>query len=403
MDVFVARQPILDKNNNIFGYELLFRDSYDNFYNEKDGDKATLEVVRNSYLNIGMDKIVGEKKAFINFTENVLKTEIFSAMSPKSVIVEILENVEPSEDIIEACKKIKALGYKIALDDFVFDIKYKDIIELADIIKVDFITTKGYKRKAIIDNIKSNNIKFIAEKVETLEDFNEAVSFGYSYFQGYYFSKPIIIPGKEIPKNKKIYIELLTEVNSKDFSFKNIENLIKKDVSLSYQLLKTLNSAKYCLKRNITSIKQALIILGEKEIKKWLYFVAIKSIGDNEPKVIVIESLIRAKFTEQIFVESGASSKSLNAYLIGLLSMIDVILERPLEEVLAEVLVPTEVKNALLHLEINEYSKALDLILCYEKAKWNEVMLLANDLNIEKMDLGKTYLDALNWADMDEI
>lgn len=403
MDVFVARQPILDKNNKIFGYELLFRDSYDNFYNEKDGDKATLEVVRNSYLNIGMDKIVGENKAFINFTENVLKTEIFSAMSPKSVIVEILESVEPSEDIIEACKKIKALGYKIALDDFVFDIKYKDIIELADIIKVDFLTTKGYKRKAIIDNIKSNNIKFIAEKVETLEDFNEAVYFGYSYFQGYYFSKPIIIPGKKIPENKKIYIELLKEVNSKDFSFENIENLIKKDVSLSYQLLKTLNSAKYCLKRNITSIKQALIILGEKEIKKWLYFVAIKSIGDNEPKVIVTESLVRAKFTEQIFVDSGASSKSLNAYLIGLLSMIDVILERPLEEVLAEVLVPIEVKNALLHIEKNEYSKALDLILCYEKAQWNEVMLLANDLNIENMDLGKAYLDALNWANMDAV
>lgn len=401
MNVFLARQPILDKSNKIYGYELLFRDSSENSYNEKDGDKATLEVVRNSYLNIGMDKVVGESKAFINFTENLLKTDVFSSMSPKKVIVEILETVEPNKEIIEACKKIKEMGYEIALDDFAYDKKYKEMVELADIIKVDFIATRGVKRKQIIDSIKNNHIRFVAEKVETIEDFNEAVSYGYTYFQGYYFSKPVIIQGKKIPENKKIYIELLKEVNSKRFSIEIIENLIKKDVYLSFQLLKTLNSAKYCFKDNITSIKQALILLGEDEIKKWIYFITVKSIGNKESKVIVNESIVRAKFTEEIFEEAGHPHKSLNAYLIGLLSMIDVILERPLCEILEEILVPKAVKNALLHVEINEYSKVLDLIVCYEKAKWNEVNSLVNQLNINNVDLGKAYLSALNWANSD--
>ena len=175
MDVFLARQPILDRFNKLFGYELLFRNSEKNIYQSEDGDKATITVIKNSFINIGIDKVTGGKKAFINFTENILKSDIFTVLSPKSVIVEILEDIEPTEEVLELCKKLKRLGYIIALDDFVYSNKYRKLIEIADIIKVDFKITKGYERKKVIDQVNSPHIKFLAEKVETIE--NKQINF----------------------------------------------------------------------------------------------------------------------------------------------------------------------------------------------------------------------------------
>lgn len=268
MDVFLARQPIFDRFNKLFGYELLFRDSEKNIYQSEDGDKATIEVLKNSFINIGIEKVTGGKKAFINFTENILKSDIFTILPPKSVIVEILEDIEPTEEILELCKKLKKIGYVIALDDFVYSDKYRNLIEIADIIKVDFKITKGYERRKVIDQVNSEDILFLAEKVETMEEFNEAVSFGYSYFQGYYFSKPLIILGKRISENKAVHMKLMQEINSDSFTIDRIENLIKRDLSLSFKLLKLINSANYCFVSEIKSMKQALALLGEKEIKK---------------------------------------------------------------------------------------------------------------------------------------
>ena len=187
METFVARQPILDKNNKVIAFELLFRDSNLNTYNYHDGDDATLAVIRNSYFDIGMNKIIGNKIAFINFTANLLKSDIVNMLNSESVIIEILENIEPDDEIIDACKRLKEKGFMIALDDFIFDEKYRKLVELADIIKIDFRITKGIERKNIITRINSKNVKFLAEKVETMEEFKEAVSYGYSLFQGYYF------------------------------------------------------------------------------------------------------------------------------------------------------------------------------------------------------------------------
>lgn len=202
MNAFIARQPIFDCNNNVFGYELLFRNGSQNFYNSLDGNAATLNVISNTFYSLGVDTVTNGKKAFINFTEELLKREIATLLPPELVIVEILENIEPTDEIISVCKKLKDKGYTLALDDFVFDTKYNKLIELADIIKVDFTITKGYERRNIISKINSNKIKFLAEKVENIDEFREAQSYGYSYFQGYYFSKPVILSGKDMYKNR---------------------------------------------------------------------------------------------------------------------------------------------------------------------------------------------------------
>ncbi|MCI1946495.1 EAL and HDOD domain-containing protein [Clostridium luticellarii] len=403
MDIFLARQPIMDKSGKIFGYELLFRkNDMKNQYNFSDGDAATIKVMQNTLINIGMCKIVGNKKAFINFTRNILKSGLYSVISFKNVVIEILENISPAEEIVKSCETLKKNGFTIALDDFIFNDKYIELIKLADIIKVDFIMTRGDERKEVINAVKSinPNLKFLAEKVETPEEFDEAVSLGYSYFQGYYFSKPQIIKGKKIPVNKVIYLNLIKELNSEEFSIENVENLIKKDVSLSYEILKMINSAKYFFKDRIISIRQAIALLGEKEIKKWIYFMCMKPICDDRPQIVMIESLLRAEFSELLAKKNKKSSQnSFNAYLTGIMSLMDVILQKPLYEILDELMIPQEVKNALVGRERNYYSKILDIVISYQKGEWAKSIMMASYLDIDRQDLAISYLKTIKWLD----
>jgi len=398
MDIFLARQPIVDRFYNLVAYELLFRNSDKNIYQNEDGDKATIEVIKNSFINMGIDKVTGGKRAFINFTENILKSDIFTVLSPKLVIVEILEDVQPTEEILELCRKLKRLGYTIALDDFIYSSKYKDLIKIADIIKVDFKITKGNERKKVIEQVNSKNIKFLAEKVETIEEFNEAVLFGYSYFQGYYLSKPLMISGKRLAENKQIHIKLLQEINNDDFTIDSIENLIKRDLSLSFKLLKLINSANYGFIGEIKSIKQALALIGEKEVKNWLYLIVFRTIGEDKPGIILINSLTRAKFAELIAARTGTVINYFNAYLIGMLSMINLLLDRPLDEILEELLIPTEVKDTLNGINDNRYSKLLDLIIEYENGQWSRVSKISKELNLDEKQLPDAYYEALLYA-----
>ncbi|MFL0197645.1 EAL and HDOD domain-containing protein [Clostridium sp. WILCCON 0269] len=397
MDIFIARQPIFDRFNRIYGYEILFRDNIrENKCSENDGDNATIEVIKNSFFYIGMDKIVQNRMAFINFTENILTSEVFKLISPETVVIEILENVKPSHKVINACKILKRMGFILALDDFILDEEHKKFINFVDIIKVDFRITQGYERKKIIDNVKSKKIKFLAEKIETINEFNEAKQYGYVYFQGYYFSKPIIISGKKIPENKIVYIKLLKEVNSKETSMKNIENLIKNDVSLSYDLLKIINSAQFCLKNRIKSIKHAIIYFGENKIKEWINLICIKSITNDKPEIVTINTLVRAYFAESIFIKSGLLEKSSDAFLTGMFSLIDTILERPLKEILEELSISSEIKSALLGEKNNYYSKVLKLIVAYEKEKWDEVTHLQLDFHLKSTDLISSYFESIH-------
>ncbi|WP_315113959.1 HDOD domain-containing protein [Clostridium intestinale] len=398
MDIFLARQPIFDKKNKIIAYELLFRTGILNKYNSVDGDNATIEVIKNTLFNFGIEKIAKSKKVFINFTENILKSNILDLLSPEYVVVEILEDIEPTLEIINICKKLKEMKYTIALDDFVFHNKYKSLMEFVDIIKVDFRITNGEERKEVIKKIKNKNIKFLAEKVETIEEFNDAVKYGYSYFQGYYLSKPVVISGKKIPENKIIHMRLLEELNSKDFSLEKVEELIKKDISLSYKLLRIVNSAEFGLKHKVTSIKQALSYTGEIQVKKWLYLVSIKAIGDDRPDFIIFESLARAKFGELIFLKTRFKNDSFNAYLTGMLSLVDVILEKPIDEILEEILVDEEVKSALIGEKNNKYGFLLSLILNYEQGKIDKIFELMEYFNISTDELRSSYMEAIEWS-----
>ncbi|MBV4415437.1 HDOD domain-containing protein [Clostridium tyrobutyricum] len=403
MDIFLARQPILDKYGKIISYEILFRNSgTGNTYKFNDGDEATIKVMQNILINIGMEKIVGHKKAFINFTENILKSDLYSLIPSENVVIELLEDIVPSENVVNSCRILKKSGFTIALDDFVFNDSYTELVKLADIIKVDFLLTKGQERKGVLDTARNINpdLKFLAEKVETLDEFNEALSLGYSYFQGYYFSKPQIVKGKKIEGNKLIYLKLIKELSSKKFSLENIQNLIKKDVSMSYEILKLINSAKYYFKNKIKSINHAVSLLGENEIKKWLYFICMKPICSNRPQIVMLESLLRAEFLEKLAKKTALSKNSSNFYLMGIMSLMDVILQMPLIKVLDELMISKDIKYALTGRESNYYSKMLDIVISFRTGNWDKSMLMASSyFNLNCRDLQNCYMESIRWVD----
>lgn len=397
MEVFVARQPILNTNKNVAYYELLFRANKENYYNQVDGDKATLDVITNSFTLIGMKNLTNGKRAFINFTEGLLLNETALLLPKDKVVIEILETVTPTARLVECCKKLKARGYQLALDDFVFKSDYEELIQLADYIKVDFLITKGEERKNIIKKVNNSNIKFLAEKVETIEDFNEAVNLGYTYFQGYFFSKPTILSANEIPTSNLCSYELLKFFKEDTFRVDDIENVIKKNVALSYKLLKYINSATLGLRSEVKSIKQALVLMGKKELMKWISLVTIRDFSDTNSEAVMDISIVRAKFGEAIAEKINFKSRASEIFIMEMFSNIDVLLNQPMEQALVDLPLADDIKAALLG-EENIFKFINDLIFYYENGDFRMLSECSHRLNISEKDISELYTQALEWA-----
>ena len=395
MDVYVARQAIFDVNKEVVAYELLFRNSKNiNKFIAIENSNPTLDVIRNSFSIIGLDKVTGGKLAFINFDETLIKSGVIEAFTKDCIVVEVLETVKPDKAIIECCKNLKAKGYIIALDDFEYNEEFDELIKYIDIIKVDFIITKGKERKEIMHRIKNKNIKFLAEKVETEEEYKEAVGYGYSYFQGYFFCKPVIISGKDISGYKFTYMNLIKELDKENINIKNIENLIKNDVSLSYKLLKAANSAHYSMKRKITSIADAIMIIGLKELKKWIFLMTLENMGENNIDELVKMSLLRATFGELLSNEIQPKVYGFDAFLTGLFSLMDALMKIPIENILSELPISKDVKDALLGNE-NILLNLLKLIMKYEKGDWEGVNELIKEFGLDEELVSSCYFEAI--------
>ncbi len=398
MDKFIARQPIFDRKNRVVAYELLYRSGRENYYDGNDGEMATMSVISNSLYSSNVKAITNNTRAFINFTEKLILKEIATLLSPKDVVIEILETVEPNSEIIEACKNLKNKGFVIVLDDFIFHEKYIKLIELADIIKVDFRITQGIERKKIFKVLKINNkIKFLAEKVETTEEYIEALDLGYSYFQGYYFSKPVTMSTKQIPSNKYITLKIFNLLNKEDMDIDELEDLVLKDVGLSYKVLKLINSSAYAMISKVTSVKYAITLLGRKEIAKWLYVVLLNELNESNSNEIVKVALQRANFCENICKLSKYKRKAYSTYVTGLFSVMDAILNCPMEAVINDIYLPDEVKDALLGNK-NVLNEILDLAINYEKGEWDRVVACSEKLQIDVNEISEIYLGSLEWS-----
>ena len=399
MDIFVARQPIFNTKKEVVAYELLYRNSRVNAFAGIDGDTATSTLITNSLLVLGLDTLTQNKKAFINFTFTHLKEETPFLFSKDALVVEILEDVVPDQHLVEICKNLKKSGFILALDDFVADSleKYKEIYPYIDIIKVDFMKSSTLEQKHIVQTLESYRLTFLAEKVEKESEFISATQQGYSLFQGYFFSKPIIIDGKAITPSKFAQFQLLNELSQLEPDVNVLSQITQRDLSISYKILRLVNSAAFRRTSEIKSIKQALVFLGLKELQKWLSFVIVQDLGSDQPEELVWLVFVRAKFGESITRVIGCASRESEVFLMGLFSCIDVFFNRPIEEVIIKLPLAPDVKDALLGKD-NALSTILKTVISYEKGEWELFDELSLKLRLERQKAIELYIEAVSWA-----
>lgn len=396
MEIFIARQPIFDTRKNVYAYEMLYRGSQDNTFAGANADMASASVIINTFQSFGLDVLTNGKPVFINFTESLLRQEIATIIPHESLIIELLETVKPTQETIERCKLLKSKGYILALDDFVYRPEFEPLIRLADIIKVDFISSTKQQIEELVSRLGNRNVIFLAEKIETYEEFEYAKSLGFLLFQGFFFSKPEMVTGKAIPPLKTTYLQLMSKLKQEEMEFGEFAKTISLDLSLIYSLLRMVNSAAFGFRRKIRSVKHALVMLGEKEIRKWVALMLLHDLGRNQPEELVKLSLIRARFAELIALKTKFKHQSDNLFLAGLFSLLDAILGRSLIEVLQDVQTPDVVQECLLD-EDNEISGIYCILVAYEQGRWEDVTVYAGRLNLDYRELAGDYLAALSW------
>lgn len=396
MEVYVGRQPIFDRYNNVLGYELLYRRSMNNYYEGNDADKDTAEVINNAFFVMHFDDLTEGTKAFINFTETMIVENVPMLLPKETLIVEILEQSIVSQELIESCIKLKQAGYKIALDDFVFDEKFVSLLDIVDIVKIEFSRVSLFEQRQLLHRYK-NKLLFLAEKVETREEYELALNMGYDYFQGYFFSKPVIYKGKDIAVLNTNIIRIINELYSLDPDFNRISQIIESDLGLSYKLLKVSNTVYFEARYEIKSIKQAIVRLGISELKRWFNILLVKDIQIVENKDLIKNSIIRAKFMELIALETSQKQDHLDYFMVGMFSSIDVLLNRDMSSIVEELPFTSDVKNALLGQD-NPINSTLKVILNHEYARLNELDREHPILEISQVRFMELYIDAINWV-----
>ncbi len=399
MEIFIARQPIFNRSKKLFGYELLHRANMDNVFPGTDGDRATSNLLVNTFLNIGLDNIVSSKPAFINFTEEHLLEKTAMNLPPDKIIVEVLEYVPPTPEIINACVELKEKGYILALDDFVFAEGLEPLVALADIIKIDFQELSQDEVQEEIKRLKKGKVRLLAEKIETYAQFDAAWKMGFHYFQGYFFSQPEMLKKKEIPSSKIALLDLLAEVNRKEFNLDKIERIIAPDVSLSYKLLRYINSAYYYLLNEVTSIKHALVYLGESGIRQFISLVVTSQISADKPYELLRISITRARLCELLAESRDQGHDSSEMFLMGLFSLLGAMLDMPMSDIMERLPLPVDIKSALID-RTGPYYPYLAIAIAYENGDWKNCQQLLKELNLSPKDMLQAYMDSLAWTDL---
>jgi c-di-GMP-related signal transduction protein len=295
------------------------------------------------------------------------------------VVFEILETILPTPEVVRLCKELCASGYELALDDYVSHPKWEPLLPFVKFLKVDFRASDSDERADMVRRHKGNGIQFLAEKVETQAEVDEARALGYSLFQGYFFCKPSMVSAREIPGNKLVYLHLLQAVSSPDFSREAVEELLKSDPSLVYKLLRYLNSPLLGLRGEIRGVREAVELLGETEFRRWISILAIIAMAGDKPPELIRTALTRAFFCEAMSQPAGISPQSPDLFLMGLLSVTDAILDRPIQEVLSSLPISADIRTALCG-GTNRFRDIYDVLLAYERADWPALTAAATRL-----------------------
>ena len=403
MDVYIARQAILNRRENISAYELFFRDGPDNFFPKHvDANIATSKVIDRTHFNKGIRPVTSGKRALINFSEESLINRLPLLLPPGDVIIEILETVRPNELVLEACREMRRKGYVFALDDFIYKKEWKPFLKLATIVKFDIMQTPLDTIGHLVSTLKKHsNLRLLAEKIETKVEYQLARKMGFHFFQGYYFCKPEMQKSKNINANQYILMMLYKEVVRPEMNYKKITSLLEKDTSLTYKLLCYVNSGGFPLKTTITSVKQALTYLGDEQLRKLLLLFVTAILSENKPQELTNLCVVRAKYC-QLVANTIAPELSEQGFLTGLFSLLDAVLDVPMYQALERLPVPDEIIETLIDEEDKSQtplSMTLRSIKLIEQNKWYLSEREAMKMRISTMELNKFYKEAVSWAD----
>ncbi len=404
MDIFVARQPIFDRHRQVVGYELLFRNSLTNVFGKNDPNRASLQMMDTTLLGFGLDSLVGDNLAFFNASREVFVKEHWAVLPPAKSVIELLETVEPDAEVVAACAALKRSGYRLALDDFVFRPAYEPLLQYADYVKIDFLITTGDERGQLARSFTRRGIHMLAEKVESYAEFQHGLEAGYELFQGYFFCKPEMVTGKDVSPLKTSLLRLIQEVNRPEVDFDRLEQLIKREVALSVKLLRFLHSAGFGWRHDVSTISQALRVLGEGPTRKWASLVALTLIGEDKPVELVTTSLVRAQFCEEIGKAGALPDRQADFFLAGLLSTLDALLDRPLAAILEQMAISQEIHDALVRegsglVGDTQLGQTLALAIAYDRADWERVELLARAMGVTESLLPGAYARAVAWVE----
>ncbi len=400
MDLFVARQPIFNKNLDVVAYEVLYRSGTTNCFDGTDARTATAKVINAVFYSPGGATLLGGHPAFVNFPESLLLDDTAMLLPPKDTVIEVLETVEPSEKIIAACQRLRKHNYTIALDDFVDLEGGHPLTEYAQIIKVDVKQSSRKECERIAKRYRNQAI-LLAEKLEDEAEFRWAVAQGFSRFQGYFFARPHVSAVPQILGFKMNCLEILKKISTPELNLLQLANLVECEPGISYKLLRLANSALTARRGTTTSVHQAMLRIGEKEVRKWLSLIVTLDLTSERPSELILSAILRGRFCELLGEQAGLTSGVNELFLVGLFSHLDAMFCRPLAELLEELNLPLEICQTLLEpfSQRNMASRLWSIVLAYEAADWETVEASLPQVGLTPEQVRVAYTNAAAWAD----
>ena len=396
-DVYVGRQPIFDRRMKVHGYELLFRSGLENACSATDGTVAARHMLHVAWLDLGLPSLVGHKLAFVNVTQDLLASGYVATLPAESIVVEILESVEPDDDLIQACQQLKQQGYVLALDDFIYRPELEPLMVLADIVKIGFGECDPAEQCAHVRRVVKPAPRLVAEKVETREDYAQAVSLEFDYFQGYFFQRPEIVTGRALTGSRLTYLKLIQEMSRPALDMEEVERIIAGDVSITHRFMKYLGAAAFGWRAPIRSIHQALVLLGEQETRRWVSLISLSEMAKGKPPELLVTAAVRAKFCDEVGGAVGMADRQTDLFLIGAFSLIDTMLDQPMADVLAQLPLDENLKSALEGLP-STLLPVLEFVQAYERCNWADCGRLSRDLGLDDTKATSLYRHSVTWA-----
>jgi EAL and modified HD-GYP domain-containing signal transduction protein len=390
----IARQPVLDAKGRLFGYELLFRSGWDNVFSG-DGDQATRTMLDNTLL-FGVDQLSSGLPVFINCTRESLLRDLVLVLNPEQVILEVLETVVPDRAVIHACQKLRAKGYRFALDDFVWKPEIAPLVDLASFIKIDVLACPPVERKRLVRQLEQSPAELVAEKVEAPEDFEVFKREGFSLFQGYYFCRPMQTTLRRIPSNTRTHLELLSIVQQNPIDIRQVSLILRRDVSLTYRLMRLVNSPLYGRRQDIQSIEQALLIVGDTMFRRLVLLGITSEATGPQAAALLRLALHRSRFCELVAEKWRLDPDE--QCLFGLMSLLPAMLRVKAEAIARILPMRPSLRDVLLGGASRERGP-LNWLENFESGNWEICEALAKQFQIRESELATPYADAIQWAD----